>query len=169
MTTNLSKASRRVAARVGNLTDHQQWVFAWLSVKGSWKPGSRSGNYSTPSGTLRDVQAVAKKGHFVQREDGTYVVSDATKALVSDALAQVRAEERARDEARMAEYNARQFVVVVIDLATGQSHTEGGIYTGPDGSTNAHDAAKQLRIDSTGTLVRVIELGSQGINQGIHR
>lgn len=160
MSNHLRKASHRVAARVGNLTDHQQSVFAWLSVKGSWKPGSRWGNYSTPSGTLRDVQAVAKKGYFVQREDGTYVVADATKALVDDALAQVRAEDKARDEARMAEYNARQFVVVVIDLTTGQSHTEGGIYTGPDGSTSAYDAAKQLSGDSTGTLVRVIELST---------
>lgn len=154
---NRSKACRRVAAELGNLTDHQQHIFAWVAEKHGWTPG-KGWNYSTPSGTLRDVQAVAKKGHLVLDENGTYVAPDAIKARIADLIVEFRAEDKAEEKARMAAYNARKFVVVVIDLATGQSHTEGGIYTGPNGSDAAYEAGRQAA--STGTMVRVIELSS---------
>ena len=158
----LSSAHRRVAAELGNLTDHQQHIFAWVAEKHGWKPGSRWGNYSTPSGTLRDVQAVAKKGHLVLDESGTYVVSDEAKALIAAKYAILRAEAKAKDEARQAAYDARRYVVVIIDTRTGQSKTCGGIYTGPEGSDRAYQAAGDWRatqaVTSGSEVVNVIEL-----------
>jgi hypothetical protein len=157
-----SKANRRVARELGNLTDHQQHIFAWVAENHGWKPGSRWGNYSSPSGTLRDVQAVAKKGHLVLDESGTYIVPDAIKARIADLTAEFRAESKAKDEARMAAYNARRFVVVIINTSTGQSNTYGGIYTGPEGSDRAYRAAGDWRATPAGLaggeMVNVIEL-----------
>lgn len=135
---NHSKASRRVAAELGNLTNHQQNIFSWVSEKYGWKPGSSWGNYSTPSGTLRDVQAVAKKGHLVQREDGTYVVPEAIKARIAEVTDELRAEDKARNAARMAAYAARRFVVVVLNVQTGKSRSHLTVFTGENGSKDAH-------------------------------
>jgi hypothetical protein len=160
----LSTAHRRVAAELGNLTNHQQHIFAWVAGKGGWKPGSHWGNYSTPSGTLRDVQAVAKKGHLVLDERGTYVVSDEAKALIAAKYAILRAEDKAKDEARQAAYDAQRYIVVAVDQSTGQTHTVGEIYTGRGGSTNASNAARRINDDFNAELTRVkarvIELDS---------
>lgn len=160
---NYSKASRRVAAELGNLTDHQQNIFAWVSEKRGWTPG-RGFNYSTPSGTLRDVQAVAKKGHLVLNERGGYVLPDALKARIDEVTAELRAEEKARDAARQAAYDAQRYVVVAVDQSTGQSQTIGEVYTGPDGGTNAANAARRINdeyaAETTRVKARVIELDS---------
>jgi hypothetical protein len=144
----LSSAHRRVAAELGNLTDHQQHIFAWVAGNHGWKPGSRWGNYSTPSGTLRDVQAVAKKGHLVLDERGTYVVSDEAKALIAAKYAILRAEDKAKDEARQAAYDAEQYVVVRISRIGGTSETVGDIITGRNGSKTAHDFRNQLAVET---------------------
>jgi hypothetical protein len=152
----LSSAHRRVAAELGNLTDHQQNIFAWVAGKFGWKPGSRWGNYSTPSATLRDVQAVAKKGHLVLDESGTYVVSDEAKALIAAKYATLRAEEKAKDEARMAAYDAQQYVVIRISRIEGTSMTVGGIFTGRDGSKAAHAHRNQLAAETPDSYKLVV-------------
>lgn len=162
MDINLSKASRRVAAEVGNLTNHQQHIFAWVAEKHGWKPGSRWGNYSTPSGTLRDVQAVAKKGHLVQREDGTYVVADALQVRIAEVVAELKAEDKAEDEARMAAYAARRYVVVIINVHTGQSKSHLTVFTGATGSEDAYAFVANWKTSPAGKsgheIARVIEL-----------
>ncbi len=150
-----SKANRRVAAELGNLTDHQQNIFAWVAEHHGWTPGGSRGNYSTPSGTLRDVQAVAKKGHLVLDESGTYIVPDAIKARIADLTAEFRAETKAEDEARMAAYDAQRYIVVAVDQSTGQTHTVGEVYTGRGGSTNAYNAARHINDDFNAELTRV--------------
>jgi hypothetical protein len=152
----LSSAHRRVAAELGNLTDHQQSIFSWVAEKHGWKPGSRWGNYSTPSGTLRDVQAVAKKGHLVLDESGYYFISDEAKALIAAKYATLRAEAKAKDEARMAAYDARQFVVVRISRIEGTSMTVGGIFTGRDGDKAAHDHRNQLAAETPDSYKLVV-------------
>jgi hypothetical protein len=160
---NRSRANRRVARELGNLTENQQYIFAWVAEKHGWKPG-HGGNYSTPSGTLRDVQAVAKKGHLVLDERDYYVVPDAIKARIADVTAELRAEEKARDEARQAAYDAQRYIVVAVDQSTGQAHTVGEVYTGRGGSTNASNAARRINDDFDAELTRVkarvIELDS---------
>ena len=140
---NRSKASRKVAAELGNLTDHQQRIFAWVADKRGFLPGFGR-NYSTPSGTLRDVKAVAKKGHLVVNKQGTYVVPDALKARIADYAAEFDAQRRIEDAARESALDARRYVVVAVNQATGESKTIGGIYTGPGGDVNARNAARSI-------------------------
>jgi hypothetical protein len=156
---NLSRASRRIAADLG-LTNHQQHIFSWVSEKRGWTPG-RSGNYSTPSGTLRDVQAVAKKGHLVLTERGSYVVAEHLQDRISALVAELRTEEKAKQEARQAEHDARRFVVVLINLADGSSQTVGEVHTGRGGHVSAsNESRRRLADDADGQYkFLVVELG----------